>query len=72
MMMPLPLSLSATSGRTKTFLFVSSIILTGNAWLCVHLHLLKTQPTLIYGRLYLSTKNITIIGGMGKELCHLQ
>lgn len=30
MMMPFPLSLSATSGRTKTFLFVSSIILTEN------------------------------------------
>jgi hypothetical protein len=40
-------------------------------WLRVHLHLLKSQPTLIYGRLYLSTKNITIIGGMGKRIMPL-
>lgn len=33
----------------------------------VNLHLLETQSTLIYGRLYLSTGNITIIGGMRKK-----
>jgi hypothetical protein len=37
-------------------------------WLRVHLHLLKNQPALIYGRLYLSTENITIIGGMRKRI----
>jgi hypothetical protein len=31
-------------------------------------HLLKNQPDLIYGRLYLSTKNIIIIGVMGKNM----
>jgi hypothetical protein len=31
-------------------------------WLRVHLHLLKTLSALIYGRLYVSTGNITIIG----------
>jgi hypothetical protein len=61
-----PLPLSATSGRTKTLLFASSIVLIENG--CVHLHLLKTQPTLIYGRLYLSSENVTIIGGMGKRI----
>jgi hypothetical protein len=39
--------------------------------LCVHLHLLKNQPVLIYDRLYLSTKNITIISGMGKIIMSL-
>jgi hypothetical protein len=64
-----PLPLSAISGRTETFLHVGSIVLTGNG--CVHLHLLKRQLALIYGRLYLSTKNITIIGGMGKRIMPL-
>jgi hypothetical protein len=40
-------------------------------WLCVHLHFLKNQPTLIFDRLYLSTKNVTIIGGMGKRIMPL-
>jgi hypothetical protein len=31
----------------------------------------KKQPALIYGRLYLSTKNITIIDGMGKRIMPL-
>jgi hypothetical protein len=47
MMMLSPLPLSAISDRTKTFLLVGSIVLTGNG--CAHLHLLKNQPTLIYG-----------------------
>jgi hypothetical protein len=34
-------------------------------------HLLETQPTLIYGRLYLPTKNITIIGGIRKRIMPL-
>jgi hypothetical protein len=37
-------------------------------WLCVHLHLLKTQSTLIYGQLYLPTENITSIGVTGKRI----
>jgi hypothetical protein len=69
MTMFLPLPLSATLGRTKTFLLVGSIVFTGNG--CVYLHLMTSQPTLIYGRLYLSTKNITIIGGMGKRIMPL-
>jgi hypothetical protein len=67
--MTMPLPLSAISGRTKTFLHVSSIV--NRKWLCVYLHLLKSQPALIYGRLYLSTKNITIIGGMRKKIMPL-
>jgi hypothetical protein len=69
MTMFLPLPLSATLGQTKTFLLVGSIVFTGNGG--VYLHLLKSQPALIYGRLYLSTKNITIIGGMGKRIMPL-
>jgi hypothetical protein len=69
MTMFLHLHLSATSGCTKTFLLASSIILTRR--LRVYLHFLKTQPTLIYSRLYLSTKNITILGGMGKRIMPL-
>jgi hypothetical protein len=64
MMIFFTLPLSATSAQTKTLLFASSIVLIENG--CVHLHLLKTQPALIYGRLYLSSENVTIIGGMGK------
>jgi hypothetical protein len=37
----------------------------------VNLHLLETQSALIYGRLYLSTKNIAIIGGMRKRIMPL-
>jgi hypothetical protein len=50
-------------------LLASFTILTRNG--CVHLHILKDQLALIYGRLYLSTKNITIIGGMGKRIMPL-
>jgi hypothetical protein len=69
MMVFLSLPLSATLDRTKTFLHLGSIVLTGNG--CVHLHLLKRQPAIIYGRLYLSMKNITIIGGMEKRIMPL-
>jgi hypothetical protein len=40
-------------------------------WLCVHLHLLKTQPALIYGRLYLPMKNTTSISGTRKRIMTL-
>jgi hypothetical protein len=40
-------------------------------WLRIQLHLLKSQSSLIYGQLYLSMKNITIIGGMGKRIMPL-
>jgi hypothetical protein len=58
MAMFLPLPLSSTSNRTQTFLHV-------------HLHLLKNQSALIYGWLYLSTKNVITIGGMGKRIMPL-
>jgi hypothetical protein len=45
-------------------LFVCRFYYIDRKWLFVNLHLLETQPTLIYCRLYLPTKNITIIGGM--------
>jgi hypothetical protein len=48
-------------------LFACGFYCIDRKWSCVHLHILKSQPTLIYGRLYLSTKKITIIGGMGKN-----
>jgi hypothetical protein len=51
------------------FFACGSIVLTGNG--CVHLHLMKNQPALNYGRLFLSTKNNTIIGGMGKRIMPL-
>jgi hypothetical protein len=69
MMMSMLLLLSAISGRTKIFSHATSIVLTGNG--CVHLHFLKSQPALIYGRLYLSTKNITVIGGMRERIMPL-
>jgi hypothetical protein len=66
----LPLPLSATFGRTRTLLLAISNVLTGNG--CVSTCIfLKMQPTLIYGRLYMSMKNITIIGGMGKRIMPL-
>jgi hypothetical protein len=54
-------ALSATLGQTKTSLHVDSMELTGNGYV----------STSIYDRLYLSTKNITIIGGMGKRIMPL-
>jgi hypothetical protein len=66
MTMFLPLPLSVTSSNQDPF--ACGFYCIDKEWLCVHLHLLKSQPTLIYGRLYLSMKIITIIGAMGKRI----
>jgi hypothetical protein len=52
-------------------LFVRGFYCIDMKWLCVHLYPLKRQPALIYGQLYLSTKNITIISGIEKRIMSL-
>jgi hypothetical protein len=58
--------------RLNQDLFACGFYCIERKWFCVHLHLLKSQLALIYSWLYLSTKNITIIGGMGKRIMPLQ
>jgi hypothetical protein len=53
----LPLSLSTTFGRTKTFL-IRQLYYIDRKWLLVNFHLLETKLALIYARLYMLTKTL--------------
>jgi hypothetical protein len=70
MMTSLPLPLSVVLGRIRTFfaLEVDHIHWKG---LCIYLHFLKFQSSLVNGRLDLSSKYITINSGMGKGVVPL-